>query len=171
MRPRSAPMASGGSVARAASEAAVARMCSSLETSSASASRSRSEGVCLTELSRTAPLAHTTSPKDLHLAAEEADDGDLRLRRLTAAVSKQQGFLMERDIEALSAQTGYSRPELYARFVRFKALCALGGTPTGVNRATFRRHAPFLAVEDELFVSRVFDLRDGDGAQLLDWDK
>jgi len=104
-------------------------------------------------------------------AAEEADAGDLRLRRLTAAVSKQQGFLMERDIEALSAQTGYSRPELYARFIRFKALCALGGTPTGVNRATFRRHVPFLAVEDELFVSRVFDLLDGDGAQLLDWDK
>ena len=95
----------------------------------------------------------------------------MRLRKMTSAVTKQHGFLMERDIDALSLQTGYSREELYTRFIRFKALCALGGTPAGVDRATFRRHVPSLAIEDELFVGRVFDLLDADGAQLLDWEK
>jgi Ca2+-binding EF-hand superfamily protein len=78
---------------------------------------------------------------------------------------------MEQDIDALTAQTGYSRRELYSKFVQFKALTALSESALGVDRRTFRDHIPALAIEDESFANRVFDLLDVDCTGNLDWQK
>ena len=96
---------------------------------------------------------------------------DAYIRSKTLAVTRNSGFLIEQDIDALSAQTGYSRKELYGKFVQFKALSALSKSPLGVDRQVFRAHIPVLAIEDESFANRVFDLLDVDCTGYLDWEK
>jgi Ca2+-binding EF-hand superfamily protein len=89
----------------------------------------------------------------------------------TAAVVREFGYLMERDLAALGASTGYSRPQLYQLWARFKGLCALSSTPTGIDKDTFRNHIPILTVEDDMFVARVFDLLDVDGSGTIEWEE
>ena len=96
---------------------------------------------------------------------------DAYIRSKTKGVTRNSGYLMEQDIDALSAQTGYSRRELYSKFVQFKALTALSESALGVDRRTFRDHIPALAIEDESFANRVFDLLDVDCTGFLDWQK
>jgi hypothetical protein len=96
---------------------------------------------------------------------------DAYIRSKTKQVTRHSGFLMEQDIDALSAQTGYSRRELYSKFVQFKALATLSESSLGVDRHTFRDHIPALAIEDESFANRVFDLLDVDCTGYLDWEK
>ena len=45
--------------------------------------------------------------------------------------------------------TKYTRKELYSLFVRFKAMCSMSPTPSGIDKETFRRAVPMLCVEDE----------------------
>jgi hypothetical protein len=96
-----------------------------------------------------------------------------RMPAKVAAVVRNFGYLMERDLDALVATTGYSRKQLYMMFTQFKALCALtpDASGSGIDRATFRAHVPSLCVEDDMFVNRVFDLLDADGSQVLEWDE
>jgi len=96
---------------------------------------------------------------------------DAYIRSKTKGVTRNSGYLMEQDIDALTAQTGYSRRELYSKFVQFKALTALSESALGVDRRTFRDHIPALAIEDESFANRVFDLLDVDCTGNLDWQK
>jgi hypothetical protein len=55
--------------------------------------------------------------------------------------------------------------------VQFKALATLSENSLGVDRHTFRDHIPALAIEDESFANRVFDLLDVDCTGYLDWEK
>jgi Ca2+-binding EF-hand superfamily protein len=87
------------------------------------------------------------------------------------AVSRMHGFLSQKDIPELVRQTNYNRRELYVIYARFKALCALSPTPEGIDKTTFNKGIARLAVEDELFVNRVFGLVDEDGSGQIEWDE
>jgi hypothetical protein len=73
------------------------------------------------------------------------------------------GFLFNKGLDKFVESTNYSVRELYILFARFKALCSLSSTPTGVDREAFRLGVPMLSVEDDLFVDRVFEVLDEDG--------
>jgi Ca2+-binding EF-hand superfamily protein len=85
------------------------------------------------------------------------------------AVSQLHGFLSQKNIRALLRQTNYNRRELYVIYVRFKALCALSPSPRGIDKITFKKGVSRLAVEDEMFVNRVFSLVDDDGSGQIEW--
>eukprot|EP00946_MAST-07B_sp_MAST-7B-sp1_P002680 g2680.t1 len=65
--------------------------------------------------------------------------------------------------------TGYSRFQLYAHFMRFKALCMLSKSPEGIDRNAFGSGVPSLSVEDSLFIDRIFSVVDTERSGLLDW--
>lgn len=73
-------------------------------------------------------------------------------------VAKLHGFLFEQDIEELRQETNYSERELFALFIRFKALTTMSSTNIGIDDETFRKGIPLLSVEDNLFVTRVFQV-------------
>jgi serine/threonine-protein phosphatase 2B regulatory subunit len=87
----------------------------------------------------------------------------------TEVISRLHGYLAEQNIYKLMSATGYTRSQLYSHFLRFKALCAVSESPEGVNRDSFRSGLPSLAMEDTLFVDRVFDVIDAERRGLLDW--
>lgn len=91
------------------------------------------------------------------------DDGPESEKR----ISKIHGFLSQRDIKALLKQTNYSRREMYVLYVRFKALCSMSPFSHGIDKQTFKTGVARLAVEDDLFVDRVFDLVDEVGSIML----
>lgn len=74
-------------------------------------------------------------------------------------------------ISKLMERTGYSRRELYAMFMQFKALVALSRTFKGIDKETFCKGIPMLSLEDSTFVERVFKLLDEDGSQIIEWDE
>jgi len=86
-------------------------------------------------------------------------------------VSSVHGFLSQQPLRSLLQKSGYDRRELYTLFGRFKALCALSSSPHGLDRDTFKTGLGRLAVEDDLFVSRVFSLVDDDGSGCIDWNE
>ena len=73
-------------------------------------------------------------------------------------VAKLHGFLLQQDIEELREETNYSERELFALFIRFKALTTMSSTNIGIDDETFRKGIPLLSVEDSLFVTRVFQV-------------
>lgn len=87
------------------------------------------------------------------------------------SVSHIHGFLAQKNIKALLKETNYNRRELYVMYVRFKALCSLSPSPDGIDKNTFKQGVARLAVEDDLFVDRVFDLVDEDGSGCIEWDE
>jgi serine/threonine-protein phosphatase 2B regulatory subunit len=87
----------------------------------------------------------------------------------TDLISRLHGYLAEQKIDQLMSATGYSRNQLYSHFLRFKALCASSESPEGVTRACFRGGVPSLAMEDSLFVDRVFNIIDAERRGVLDW--
>ena len=87
----------------------------------------------------------------------------------TEVVSRIHGFLAEQQIGPLMKATGYSRFQLYAHFMRFKALCTLSKSPEGIDRNAFGSGVPSLSVEDSLFVDRIFNVVDTERRGLLDW--
>lgn len=89
----------------------------------------------------------------------------------TDMISSIHGYLSEKDIPELMQKTGYTRRELHALFVKFKALCALSKTPYGIDKETFRNCVPMLSVEDDLFVNRVFEVLDSDGSGEIEWSE
>jgi hypothetical protein len=99
---------------------------------------------------------------------ESSDDGsddepseDIPVGKPTVEeISKIHGYLSDIDIDKLLRQTNYSRRELYVLFGRFKSLCAMSGSPLGIDKQTFKQGIARLAVEDELFVNRVFEMVD-----------
>lgn len=84
-------------------------------------------------------------------------------------VSELHGFLSQKNIGELLRATNYNRRELYVIYVRFKALCALSRTPEGIDPETFKTGVARLAVEDDKFVNRVFQLVDDDGSETIEW--
>ncbi|KAF0686550.1 Aste57867_21644 [Aphanomyces stellatus] len=87
----------------------------------------------------------------------------------THVVTKYHGHLSDYNIEALMAETGFDRAELYTLWGRFKALCSLSKSPRGIDQDTFRTGVPLLSIEDSLFVDRVFAILDVEQAGLIDW--
>lgn len=92
-----------------------------------------------------------------------------RSRFSSEVVSRVHGFLAEQQIGRLIEATGYSRFQLYAHFIRFKALCTLSMSPEGVDRKIFGSAVPSLSMEDKLFLDRIFDVVDTEHRGLLDW--
>jgi Ca2+-binding EF-hand superfamily protein len=88
---------------------------------------------------------------------------------LLDSVSQLHGFLGQKNVRKLLRETNYNRRELYVIFARFKALCAMSPTPAGINKETFKKGVARLAVEDDLFVDRVFNLVDQDGSGQIEW--
>jgi len=74
-------------------------------------------------------------------------------------------------VSKLISETGFSRRELYAMFMQFKALVALSPTLEGIDKETFLRGIPMLSLEDRAFVERVFSLLDEDGSGIIEWDE
>jgi hypothetical protein len=81
------------------------------------------------------------------------------------------GFLFNKGLYKFVLSTNYSVRELYTLFARFKALCSLSSTPTGVDREAFRLGVPMLSVEDDLFVDRVFEVLDEDGSGVIEFEE
>lgn len=87
-------------------------------------------------------------------------------------VSELHGFLRQKPISELLAQTNYNRAELYTVFLRFKSLCNLSKDgPYGIDADTFARGVQMLSVEDTLFVNRVFSLVDTDNSNSIEWEE
>jgi Ca2+-binding EF-hand superfamily protein len=85
-------------------------------------------------------------------------------------VSKLHGYLSEHNIAELVASTNYTRRELYTMFVRFKALCTLSPLDgLGVDRKTFQNGIARLAIEDNVFVDRVFASVDVRNSGSIEW--
>lgn len=82
------------------------------------------------------------------------------------ASSTGEGFRL---VSRLCKETGFSRRELYAMFLQFKALVAMSATTEGIDRNTFLRGIPILALEDRTFTERVFELLDQDGSEIIEW--
>lgn len=110
---------------------------------------------------RREPLNDVAPKKD------DDDEGDkARLRNPNMQydrVSELHGFLSQKNIGELLELTNYNRRELYVIYVRFKALCALSPTPEGIDKNTFKTGVARMAVEDDKFVERVFQVRWVDG--------
>ena len=81
------------------------------------------------------------------------------------------GHLIDQGIPELISASGYSRRDLFALFMQFKALVALSDTPEGIDKDTFRRSMPQLMVEDRLFIDRVYAALDADGSGTIEWDE
>lgn len=92
-------------------------------------------------------------------------------RPTVAQISKIHGYLSDIDIEKLLRQTNYTRRELYVLFGRFKSLCAMSGSALGIDKQTFKQGISRLAVEDALFVNRVFEMVDADGSGCIEWEE
>lgn len=82
-------------------------------------------------------------------------------------------------VATVAAVHGYSinmppsklgRREMLDLWVQFRGLCALSTTPLGVDRATFAACVPSLRLEDNVFVSRVFELLDAVGSNAISWE-
>ena len=86
-------------------------------------------------------------------------------------VSRRLGFALDQDLAAMPSAANYSQRDLYALWLRFKALCGLSGRADGVSKEVFRRGVLRLTVEDDLFVSRVYDLVDEDGSGVIEWSE
>ena len=71
----------------------------------------------------------------------------------------------------LIRETGFSRRELYAMFMQFKALVAMSHSIEGVDKTAFLRGIPMLSMEDREFVERVFSLLDEDGSGIIEWQE
>lgn len=84
-------------------------------------------------------------------------------------ISDLHGFLSDMNISELLATTNYNRRELYAMYARFKALCSMSLKPEGIDKTTFKKGVARLAVEDDLFVNRVYDLIDEDNSDSIEW--
>jgi Ca2+-binding EF-hand superfamily protein len=56
-------------------------------------------------------------------------------------------------------------------YVRFKALCAMSPRADGIDKNTFKHGIARLAVEDDFFVDRVFNLIDEDGSGVIEWNE
>eukprot|EP01006_Ploeotia_vitrea_P040684 TRINITY_DN66447_c5_g2_i1.p1 TRINITY_DN66447_c5_g2~~TRINITY_DN66447_c5_g2_i1.p1 ORF type:complete len:520 (-),score=233.28 TRINITY_DN66447_c5_g2_i1:9-1466(-) len=138
-------------------------------------------------LNRTTSPANSSSSESKQAQRNDGDnnsddDGDAdnerggpvhrQVRKLyTDNISREHGFLSEQNIDELLKQTGYNRRELYVIYARFKALCAMSPLPGGIDKETFQRGVARLAVEDDLFVDRVFKLLDEDGSGQIEWDE
>lgn len=83
------------------------------------------------------------------------------------AVVQRHGYLYNQDIDQLSQTTGYTRRELYRVFGLYKALSSLSTHDNTIDIDTLRRGIPMLAVEDDLFVGRIFALLDGNTNALV----
>ena len=81
------------------------------------------------------------------------------------------GHLIDYNIPEVVKESGYSRRDLFALFMQFKALVALSETPQGIDKDTFRRSLPQLMVEDRLFIDRVYAALDADGSGTIEWDE
>jgi len=86
-------------------------------------------------------------------------------------VSDIHGFLSQKNIKGLLKATKYTRRDLYTLYVRFKALCALSPNPSGLSKETFKKGVARLAVEDDLFVDRVYGLIDEDQSDSIEWEE
>eukprot|EP00455_Lapot_gusevi_P043832 TRINITY_DN5394_c0_g3_i3.p1 TRINITY_DN5394_c0_g3~~TRINITY_DN5394_c0_g3_i3.p1 ORF type:complete len:309 (-),score=85.58 TRINITY_DN5394_c0_g3_i3:355-1281(-) len=86
-------------------------------------------------------------------------------------ISAIHGYLDQKNINRLLKKTNYNRRELYVIYSRYKALCALSRSPYGIDKETFKNGIARLAVEDDLFVDRVFDLVDEDGSGCIEWNE
>jgi Ca2+-binding EF-hand superfamily protein len=109
------------------------------------------------------------SPKSAVLLWRDLSEFDLRKCHPAVVIAELHGHLQEQDVAALCASTGYNRTELFALWARFKALCSIAVSPRGIDKDTFRRGLPQLALEDEFFIDRVFDILDADGSGILEW--
>jgi Ca2+-binding EF-hand superfamily protein len=66
-------------------------------------------------------------------------------------------------------ESNYNRRELYTIFLRFKALCALSPSPAGITKTMFKQGIARLAVEDDMFVDRVYDVVDEERKGRIGW--
>lgn len=102
---------------------------------------------------------------------KRSQEAGARLGHRPEAVNAHFGHLLDSNIPAQVSTSGYTRRDLFALFMQFKALCALSSTPAGIDKATFKRAIPQLMVEDELFVDRVYAALDADGSGTIEWDE
>lgn len=77
----------------------------------------------------------------------------------------------EHYVVKLIKETGFSRRELYAMFMQFKALVAMSHSIEGVDKSAFLSGIPMLSMEDREFVERVFSLLDEDGSGIIEWQE
>lgn len=101
----------------------------------------------------------------------DLSDFDLRKCHPASVIAEIHGHLQEQDVTALCTSTGYNRTELFGLWARFKALCSIAVSPKGIDKDTFRRGLPQLALEDQFFIDRVFDILDADGSGILEWSE
>lgn len=102
---------------------------------------------------------------------KRSQEAGARLGHRPEAVNAHFGHLLDSNIPTQVSASGYTRRDLFALFMQFKALCALSTTPAGIDKATFKRAIPQLMVEDELFVDRVYAALDADGSGTIEWDE
>lgn len=113
----------------------------------------------------------TPSLKSAVLLWRDLSEFDLRKCHPAVVIAELHGHLQEQDVASLSAMTGYNRTELFALWARFKVLCSIAVSPRGIDKDTFRRGLPQLALEDQFFIDRVFDILDADGSGILEWSE
>ncbi len=106
-----------------------------------------------------------TVPKSLRQRLTKKSSQPLTIETVTVC----QGHLLEQDISSLMQETGYNRTELYGLWIRFKALCSLGQSPHGLDKATFHQGIPHLSVEDQFFIDRIYQILDIHGPGRLEW--
>ena len=79
-------------------------------------------------------------------------------------------WVLGRTTDQTSDESDWIQPiQLYAHFMRFKALCMLSKSPEGIDRNAFGSGVPSLSVEDSLFIDRIFSVVDTERSGLLDW--
>ena len=86
-------------------------------------------------------------------------------------VNRHHGFLFQQDINRIQERTKFSTADIYRLFIRFKALCSMSSTARGIDKETFKKGAPMLSVEDDLFVDRVFAILDSDASDHIEWEE
>jgi Ca2+-binding EF-hand superfamily protein len=144
---------------------------------------SEAEPPVTSSLSKAIRAARTLSTPAGMLAAEgtakaKSEDDDSLHRSVT--VASVHGTLLFgpsstsedlRHVARLMKETGYSRRELYAMFMQFKALVAMSRSVEGIDREVFLDGVPMLALEDRAFAERVFELLDEDGSGIIEWEE
>eukprot|EP00743_Colponemidia_sp_Colp-15_P007423 GILK01008022.1.p1 GENE.GILK01008022.1~~GILK01008022.1.p1 ORF type:complete len:426 (-),score=70.17 GILK01008022.1:294-1571(-) len=103
---------------------------------------------------------HSKSTESRRRGSRDTDAaGQLLVRQLASA-----------EIDDLLRTTKFTRREIITYYNRFRALAAMGPPPHNqLDKDTFKRGIDRLALEDDLFVNRMFDVLDVDHSGFIDW--
>jgi Ca2+-binding EF-hand superfamily protein len=95
--------------------------------------------------------------------------GDRGVHPISHQVDQLHGHLARQNLEELCRSTGFTRAQLLGFWLQYKSLCSLSASPLGVDFGAFRQFVPSVALEDDLFVARVFAVLDRAGSTLISW--